>query len=499
MFGFAKEKIISQNGQNAFVEADESDQVQFAQGGNGALLSSSEECEGLASLIGDLDGLGQEMADVAGEVEMLNLETGACFKSLSQLVSASEEVQATNDHILESASRSYEIAEQTSNDVGRSRQMSENTLEKVDELMRAITGISAQLQGLQEAFSSVRDVASAIDAIARQTNLLALNATIEAARAGEAGKGFAVVASEVKALAGQTSKATEKIGATLSDLDSEAEALISLSDEATSYMGEVESSTASMQDVIQELDQAFNTIRETSAAIKTQVAENNSSLSSLVGDVDAVHKSFDITQSGLNKASKRLLKAVATSDKMIAESSLAGVETENTFCIQSVQRLAGEIGKAFEEEIRAGRISLKDMFDSSYTPIAGSNPEQVMAPFTEMTDRVMPQFQEPIVAEHESVVFVAAVDKNGYLPTHTKAFSKPQGKDPVWNAANCRNRRIFNDRVGLAAGQNKEPFLLQTYRRDMGGGNYVLMKDVSAPIYVDGRHWGGLRLAYRVS
>ncbi|HCF18766.1 MAG TPA: chemotaxis protein, partial [Rhodospirillum rubrum] len=69
------------------------------------------------------------------------------------------------------------------------------------------------------------------------------------------------------------------------------------------------------------------------------------------------------------------------------------------------------------------------------------------------------------------------VDRNGYLPTHNQKFSKPQGPDPVWNNANSRNRRIFNDRTGLAAGRNTRPFLVQTYRRDMGGGSFIMMKD----------------------
>jgi len=53
------------------------------------------------------------------------------------------------------------------------------------------------------------------------------------------------------------------------------------------------------------------------------------------------------------------------------------------------------------------------------------------------------------------------------------------------------------DRTGLASARNTKPFLLQTYRCDMGGGQFVLLKEAAAPITVNGRHWGGIRLACR--
>jgi methyl-accepting chemotaxis protein len=136
------------------------------------------------------------------------------------------------------------------------------------------------------------------------------------------------------------------------------------------------------------------------------------------------------------------------------------------------------------------------LFDRTYQTISGTNPEQFMTPSTKLFDEILPALQEPVLRFDPKVVFCAAVDQNGYLPTHNRKFSQPQGDDPVWNTANCRNRRMFNDRVGLKAGRNTEPFLLQVYRRDMGGGEFKMMKDLSAPITVKGRHWGGLRLAY---
>ena len=52
------------------------------------------------------------------------------------------------------------------------------------------------------------------------------------------------------------------------------------------------------------------------------------------------------------------------------------------------------------------------------------------------------------------MVFCVMIDPgNGYLPVHNRIYSQTQRPgDVAWNTANCRNRRIFNDPAGLAAG-----------------------------------------------
>jgi methyl-accepting chemotaxis protein len=97
------------------------------------------------------------------------------------------------------------------------------------------------------------------------------------------------------------------------------------------------------------------------------------------------------------------------------------------------------------------------------------------------------------------MVFCAAVDRNGYLPVHNRIYSKPQKPDDiVWNTANCRNRRIFDDRAGLCAARNVRPYLIQSYPRDMGNGVIIMMREIDAPVRAFGKHWGGFRTAYKL-
>jgi methyl-accepting chemotaxis protein len=224
---------------------------------------------------------------------------------------------------------------------------------------------------------------------------------------------------------------------------------------------------------------------------------NLADCSSVRGAVHAFARDVDTNVAALAGARERAGSVVSVAQALIELTASSGAQTVDTPYIERVLESARAIGVRLEQAVAAGQISLADLFDEQYLPVAGSNPLQHTTRFVGLTDRLLPELQEPVLEELPKVVFCAAVDRNGYLPTHNLKFSKPQGGDPVWNAANCRNRRIFADRTGLAAGRNQRPILLQTYRRDMGGGQFVLMKDLSAPIVVNGRHWGGLRIAYQ--
>lgn len=159
---------------------------------------------------------------------------------------------------------------------------------------------------------------------------------------------------------------------------------------------------------------------------------------------------------------------------------------------------AASIAEAIENAIVSGSLSETDVFDVDYRAIPGTDPQQYSTRYLEVFDRVLPDIQEPALALDTQMVFCASVDRNGYLPVHNRVFAKPQRPgDPAWNAANCRNRRIFTDRAGLSAARNTRPYLVQSYARDMGNGQVVMMKEIDAPVAVRGRHWGGVRMGYR--
>jgi len=181
------------------------------------------------------------------------------------------------------------------------------------------------------------------------------------------------------------------------------------------------------------------------------------------------------------------------------EDKLWALHEENNEFVARAMEAGTELTRIFENAVSSGQISLEDMFDTDYVEIPGSNPLQHRTKILDWADRALPPFQEAFLAKDQRLAFCVAIDRNGYLPVHNKIYSHPQRPgDVAFNTANSRNRRIFNDPAGLAAGRNQRPYLIQSYARDMGNGNTVMMREIDVPIRVRGRHWGGFRTAYKL-
>ena len=349
----------------------------------------------------------------------------------------------------------------------------------------AVEGVGREVGDVVSTLRDVAQAAESISQIALQTRLVAFNASVEAKRAGDAGRGFGVVADAVKDLAGKVEFSSKEIMRTVGVLDKRIDALAReiRFDANAAQRGEFQSALADVQGAVTSIIQAAEQSRAICGGLDSQIA----GIASEIGQ----------TGQALGAAMKRSEAFLGVSEHLIELVAECGIETEDTPYIDAAITAAKQIGALLEEAVANAAIPLASLFDEAYQPMPNTNPPQHTTRFVALADKLFPQVQERMLALSPKVVFCIAVDRNGFVATHNRKYNQPQRGDLAWDSANSRYRRVFNDRTGLASARNERPFLLQTYRRDMGGGSFVVMKEAAAPIRVNGRHWGGLRLAFK--
>jgi methyl-accepting chemotaxis protein len=255
-------------------------------------INASEAMAAMARITGEIRDTDGKAQTIAASVEELNA-------SIDQISTTADSVAASmdiaNNAMSEGAKATREAAEASRN-IGQS--------------FNSMTGAAEQLAA---AASQIGTFVATIEALSQQTNLLALNATIEAARAGEAGRGFAVVAAEVKALSGQTQKATDDIRARIERLECHVREVMTSVSEVRGYVdrsvhqseaanGQIEHVRGSIADNAVKMSEIAGMFQQQSEA----VAEIASGVSSIAGHtrVSADHTNLVIAAVG---ASEKLI------------------------------------------------------------------------------------------------------------------------------------------------------------------------------------------------
>jgi methyl-accepting chemotaxis protein len=436
-----------------------------------ALLRGLDQvAEGLRSLIGATqraaEDVSEQAAALAHGADALDDGVSAQASALAEARAGAESVRAAMTDVRAAA------------DAGAAAAHAAAEVAKTG--IAGAADAASAIARVEQSSKAIRDVLAATAAIAQQTKLLGVNASVEAARAGEAGRGFAVVAAEIQALAERAADAARAIGQQVGESDAAVHECAARTRAAIETLGRISEQAAAVESA--------------SDAIRTACAAQDHALAGALTAVAAAESAARDAASVAHSTSEAANALDAAAGDLRA--MLGGVLLEDHEMEQAVRRRAAEISELFERGVASGRITMDALFSSDYQPVPGTNPQQFMAPFVAFTDAVLPPILEGALELGGNVVFSAAVNRDGFLPTHNRKFSQPQGPDPVKNAASSRNRRFFDDRVGLGAGRSGAPSLIQAYRRDMGGGRFITMKDVSAPIMVRGRHWGGLRIGY---
>lgn len=454
--------------------------------GASALDQIPEACGKVTVGCSDVAGIVQGVIDSFGHLRSEYVELQGTVRALDddqrKVLEASDEARLLSERAIERLNDGSMMISNSLNEIG-------NLLSLVETLTEHVTGFAA-------AMDQVRRSSQEIDQIAETTNILALNATIEAMRAGEQGRTFAVVANEVKTLASETRKATEEIGRTIDMLGNEANQVIEkiesgaqASSQAKNSVGSIEDTMRSVTELLMEVDGQQDQIARNTATISDHVHR----VQDVLGDFD--HAVSD-NESKLATAHDHMEGLELIASDMFDKLVKAGLSPNDSAMVDKATQHSKEIIARAEAAIASGELTMEQLFDHNYRHVPGTNPALYRTSLSDWADVNWRPINDAVVASGGGVIMCSQADMNGFLPTHVTEHSRKPTGDLAHDTKYCRNGRKILEGIDHVAKASSDPFTMAVYRQEGDGKNYIVVRNVYIPVFINGRRWGDFELAY---
>ncbi len=406
------------------------------------------------------------------------------FHASEQTTSALQDISHRATGVTEVNTRNLEVARQSREQMGDARN-------KMQQISGAMSGFQDNVNALNATSAKIRDILTTVQDFSAQTNMLALNAAIEAARAGEQGRGFAVVADEVRNLsfkvgnaAEQISQLMEQMTSAMAGADAQTQGML----EQTEATGLAVSSAADQFDaMVDDFQRANDDLLMVSSALEELTATNAETLQhggeirdlslTISQHMEATHTQADALRDNTNLALR----------------SLAGFRLGEGQLEAVTEVLMGR-RKDIEQRLDALADSGVDLFDQQYTPIANTNPPKHDTRWADaFIERIRPLLDEWDKGGKDGIVYTAAVNEKGYLPTSRSASSQPPTGDPRVDAARSNYKRF------AVTSESDLRIMASCTYLNMGTfvlpGTSTVIFVLYVPIFVKGRRWGTMSSA----
>ena len=435
-------------------------------------------------------------SDVAGIVQAVLDSSGVLRAEHIELQGTVRELEADQRKVAEASDEARILSARAIERLNMGTSQIQSSLSQITNLLDLVETLATHVTGFAAAMDQVKRCSQDIEQIAETTNILALNATIEAMRAGEAGRTFAVVANEVKTLAGETRKATDEISDVIETLGSEAATVIERIEAGAKASNEAKTSVASIDATISGVSQLVEEVDQQN----DQITRATGMMTEHVNRVSSVLESYDRAanenEQKLELAHERIEDLELTASDMFDRIVKAGLSPQDSQLVERAVKHAKNLARIAEEAVAKGEITMDELFDQNYVPVPGTNPQLYRTRASDWADRNWRPVIDGVVNEGGAVKMCSPADMNGFLPTHVSDRSRKPTGDVVHDTTYCRNGRILLDAIDKRAKENTEDYMMAVYRQEGDGTNYIVVRNVYVPLYINGRRWGDSELAY---